>query len=94
MSGYSQGGQLVHNTAMLLPASTIAKASSAVIFGDPDFGQAITGATSSKTKVICHLDNNICQYRDLILLIYLIYLINIKEAAMFTTITTRLALGN
>jgi len=35
MSGYSQGGQLVHNAAKLLPVSTMAKVSSVVIFGDP-----------------------------------------------------------
>lgn len=35
MAGYSQGGQLVHNAAKLLPASTMAKVSSVVIFGDP-----------------------------------------------------------
>jgi cutinase len=35
MSGYSQGGQLVHNAAILLPAATIAKVNSVVIFGDP-----------------------------------------------------------
>jgi cutinase len=35
MSGYSQGGQLVHNAAKLLPAATMAKLNSVVIFGDP-----------------------------------------------------------
>jgi cutinase len=35
MSGYSQGGQLVHNAAKLLPAATMARVSSVVIFGDP-----------------------------------------------------------
>jgi len=35
MSGYSQGGQLVHNAAAMLPAATMAKVSSVVIFGDP-----------------------------------------------------------
>jgi hypothetical protein len=35
MSGYSQGGQLVHNAAKILPASTMAKVNSVVIFGDP-----------------------------------------------------------
>lgn len=35
VSGYSQGGQVVHNAAKLLPASTMAKVSSVVIFGDP-----------------------------------------------------------
>jgi cutinase len=35
MSGYSQGGQLIHNAAKLLPAATMAKVNSVVIFGDP-----------------------------------------------------------
>ncbi|TGO64414.1 hypothetical protein BCON_0007g00640 [Botryotinia convoluta] len=40
ISGYSQGGQLVHNAAKLLPADTTAKISSAVIFGDPGSSQS------------------------------------------------------
>jgi cutinase len=35
MAGYSQGGQLVHNSAKLLPAATASKVAGAVIFGDP-----------------------------------------------------------
>lgn len=35
MSGYSQGGQLVHDAAKLLPAAVQAAVSSVVIFGDP-----------------------------------------------------------
>lgn len=35
MSGYSQGGQLVHNAAALLPASVTGNVAAAVIFGDP-----------------------------------------------------------
>lgn len=35
VSGYSQGGQLVHNAAKLLPAETMKAVSSVVIFGDP-----------------------------------------------------------
>jgi cutinase len=35
MAGYSQGGQLVHNAAKMLPASTSSKVAAAVIFGDP-----------------------------------------------------------
>lgn len=35
MSGYSQGGQIVHNAAKLIPAETMANVSSVVIFGDP-----------------------------------------------------------
>lgn len=35
MSGYSQGGQLVHKAAASLPAATMARVSCVVIFGDP-----------------------------------------------------------
>lgn len=35
MSGYSQGGQLVHNAAAELPASVTGAVAAAVIFGDP-----------------------------------------------------------
>lgn len=35
MVGYSQGGQLVHNAAKMLPADTMANVNSAIIFGDP-----------------------------------------------------------
>lgn len=45
MSGYSQGGQLVHNAAAMLPASTMAQVSSVVIFGDP--GQLLLPTTPS-----------------------------------------------
>lgn len=62
MSGYSQGGQLVHNAAKLLPASTMAKVDSVVIFGDPDFGTPVQGIAASKQKIICHAGDNICAH--------------------------------
>jgi len=34
-SGYSQGGQLVHNAAAQLPAATASWISKVVVFGDP-----------------------------------------------------------
>lgn len=34
-SGYSQGGQIVHNAAALLPVATAQWISKVVIFGDP-----------------------------------------------------------
>jgi dienelactone hydrolase len=47
MSGYSQGGQIVHNAAKALPASTMAQVSSVVIFGDP--GKNINSAVRNNT---------------------------------------------
>lgn len=43
----------------------------AVIFGDPDDGDAVGAISASKTKVICHEGDNICQHGDLILIPHL-----------------------
>jgi len=94
MSGYSQGGQLVHNAAKLLPAKTMAAVSSVVIFGDPDNGQAVAGASAGKTMVICHAGDNICHHGDLILLPHLIYSENAVQAATFATAQAGLAINS
>jgi len=43
ISGYSQGGQLVHNAAAQLPASVTAKIAAAVVFGDPSMSAVTPG---------------------------------------------------
>ncbi|KAF7890402.1 hypothetical protein EAF00_008717 [Botryotinia globosa] len=83
ISGYSQGGQLVHNAAKLLPAHTTAKISSAVIFGDPDNGDAVQGVSADKTDIICHAGDNICQGGSLILIPHLTYGMDTTAAAAF-----------
>ncbi|KAJ3942062.1 uncharacterized protein N0V96_007551 [Colletotrichum fioriniae] len=60
MSGYSQGGQLVHNAASKLTAAQTARVSAVLIFGDPFDGQAVGSIPASKVKVICHDGDNIC----------------------------------
>jgi cutinase len=82
VSGYSQGGQLVHNAAKMLNATTAAAVSSGmnfpplhalanelkvVIFGDPNNGTAVAGISAAKTLVICHAGDNICQHGDQVL---------------------------
>ncbi|RDW84482.1 hypothetical protein BP6252_02072 [Coleophoma cylindrospora] len=91
MSGYSQGGQLVHNAAKMLPASTMAKVNAAVIFGDPDNGAAVTGLSAANTKVICHTGDNICAHGDLILTPHLTYSMNAPEAAAFVSASAGIA---
>lgn len=93
MSGYSQGGQLVHNAAKLLPSSTMAKVSSVVIFGDPNFGDAVQGASAAKTLVICDPADNICAGGDLILPAHLLYSRNAAQAASFVATQAGLAMG-
>ena len=81
---HSQGGQLVHNAAKSLPASTMSQVSAAVIFGDPDNGTAVAGVSAAKTMVICHDGDNICAHGDLILDPYLTYgTLNSQQAASF-----------
>ncbi|PSS00568.1 cutinase [Coniella lustricola] len=83
MAGYSQGGQLVHNAAAMLPANAVSKVAGAVIFGDPDNGAAVAGVPAAKTKVICHAGDNICQHGDLILTPHLTYSADAATAASF-----------
>lgn len=55
----------------------------AVIFGDPDNGQAVQGVSAANTMVICHTGDNICQGGDLILAPHLTYGMNAAQAATF-----------
>ncbi|KAH8684524.1 cutinase-domain-containing protein [Tricladium varicosporioides] len=61
MSGYSQGGQLVHKAAKQLSAAVAAKVSSVVIFGDPDNGTAVGVIAPSKVLIVCHSGDEICK---------------------------------
>ncbi|KAJ7038053.1 cutinase [Mycena alexandri] len=82
-SGYSQGGQLVHNSAKQLSASVAARIKAVVIFGDPDDGEAVQGISSSKTLVICHVGDDICLHGDLVLEPHLTYGADTPTAAAF-----------
>ncbi|THU77233.1 cutinase [Dendrothele bispora CBS 962.96] len=81
--GYSQGGQLVHNSAKLLSTDVQQRVNAAVIFGDPDNGQAVTGVSADNTKVICHNGDNICAHGDLVLPPHLTYGQDAGSAAQF-----------
>ncbi|KAJ7439222.1 cutinase [Mycena latifolia] len=81
--GYSQGGQLVHNSAKQLSSAVAARISAVVIFGDPDNGQAVQGVSSSKVDVICHIGDDICLGGDLVLLPHLTYGADTPAAAAF-----------
>lgn len=87
MAGYSQGGQIVHNAAELLPSATMAEVAAVVIFGDPDDGEAVAGIDASKVLIICHDTDDICLNGDLILLSHLTYAENAEEAATFVVDT-------
>lgn len=82
-SGYSQGGQIVHNAAALLPAAVASWISSVVIFGDPDDGTPIANVAASKVHTVCHTGDDICVNGDLILPAHLTYAEDATTAAAF-----------
>ncbi|KAK2627824.1 hypothetical protein QTJ16_002470 [Diplocarpon rosae] len=61
LSGYSQGAQIIHNAAAKLSAEISAKISSVVVFGDPKNGSAVGTVPASKTLIVCHDGDNICE---------------------------------
>ncbi|KXT02181.1 hypothetical protein AC578_5966 [Pseudocercospora eumusae] len=82
LSGYSQGGQLVHNAGRLL-ASQGALVSSVVIFGDPFNGRPVENVSPQRTLIICHPLDNICQGGALVLPSHLDYAADASRAAQF-----------
>lgn len=83
VSGYSQGGQLVHKAASTLSASLTAAISSVVIFGDPDNGTAVGNVPSSKVLIICHKSDLICDGTWIVLPDHLDYGMDVGTAAAF-----------
>ncbi|KAJ7464804.1 cutinase [Mycena galericulata] len=82
-SGYSQGGQLVHNSAKQLSAAVAARINAVVIFGDPDNGQPVQGISAADTDIICHVGDDICLGGDLVLPPHLTYGADTPAAAAF-----------
>jgi len=85
VSGYSQGGQLVHNSIAMLPANVASSINSVVIFGDPEEGKPIPNVAASKVLIICHLTDNICTDGDIVLVSHLDYSDSALAAAIFVS---------
>ncbi|KAK4505624.1 hypothetical protein PRZ48_003587 [Zasmidium cellare] len=84
LSGYSQGGQLVHNAAKLLSTSGGTQSiSSVVIFGDPDNGEPVAGVSQDRVLVLCDPTDNICDHGFLVLPAHLSYGKDAQQAAQF-----------
>ncbi|THU80688.1 hypothetical protein K435DRAFT_874131 [Dendrothele bispora CBS 962.96] len=65
---YSQGGQIVHNSAKLLPPDDQQPVNAAVIFGDPDNDQAVNWCfTRQHQSHLSYNGDNIYAHGDLIL---------------------------
>ncbi|KAF5323813.1 hypothetical protein D9619_012987 [Psilocybe cf. subviscida] len=83
MSGYSQGGQLVHLAAAELSSTNQKRVKAVVIFGDPDDGQSLPGGLNAVEKTFCHVGDDICAGGDLILTPHLTYGADTPAAATF-----------
>jgi cutinase len=67
----------------MLSAQDAAFVNSAVIFGDPDNGDAVGKVTAADTKVICHTGDLICAGQSIILAPHLTYGRDANDAAQF-----------
>ncbi|KAI0400908.1 cutinase [Xylaria palmicola] len=64
LSGYSQGAALVHAAAKLLTAPVAARVAAAVTYGDTrkkQDGGVIPGIAASRTLILCHDGDLVCQ---------------------------------
>ncbi|CAG8961800.1 hypothetical protein HYFRA_00013976 [Hymenoscyphus fraxineus] len=91
MSGYSQGGQLVHNAATMLTPAEQQQVAGVVIFGDPNNGKPVGSIPASKTKVICHNGDNICEGGSQIKQAHLTYRNDAGTAAQFVATMAKAA---
>ncbi|WYZ43447.1 hypothetical protein EsH8_VI_001146 [Colletotrichum jinshuiense] len=57
LTGYSQGGMVVHNAGKKLSGKPVV---AAVTFGDPFKGQAVTGVPTGKFKSFCAAGDMVC----------------------------------
>lgn len=73
----------MHNAADMLSAQDAAFVNSAVIFGDPDNGDAVGKVAAADTKVICHTGDLICAGQSIILAPHLTYGRDANDAAQF-----------
>ncbi|KAF4536460.1 Cutinase [Lasiodiplodia theobromae] len=83
ISGYSQGAQLTHNAAKLLPANVTSKISSAVTFGDPYLSEPFQGMSNATALKLCNEGDGVCQAGATIGLQHLVYARRVAEAADF-----------
>jgi cutinase len=79
----SQGAQVVHLGAALLPAATAAKVKAAVLFGDPKRGQPLQAISADKVVTYCFETDLICDGAPIVLPSHLSYSVFGISAAKF-----------
>jgi len=83
ISGYSQGAQVTHLAAGKLSSAIQDRVNAAVVFGDPDNGQAFPGPIAGRSKTFCAPGDDICEGGILVLPPHLSYGADAPAAASF-----------
>lgn len=83
ISGYSQGAQVTHIAAGKLSSVVQNRVNAAVVFGDPDNGQAFPGSIDAHEKTFCADGDNICDGGILVFPAHLSYGSDATAAAVF-----------
>ena len=60
LSGYSQGAQVTHKAAALIPVSQHKIVAGIVVFGDPEKGDGFPGTLNDNALTICNRGDLIC----------------------------------
>ena len=79
----SQGAQVVYKGAAELSSGLAAKVQAAVLFGNPDNGQAVPNINNADVKTFCHAGDLICDGTAIVLPAHLTYGIDAPAAADF-----------
>lgn len=80
---HSQGAQVVYKGAALLSSDLASKIKAAVLFGNPDDGQAVPNIDNSNVKTYCHVGDLICAGEPIVLAQHLTYGIDAPSAASY-----------
>lgn len=83
LSGFSQGAQVVHRAAALIPVAQRANVGAIVLFGDPNDGDAFPGTLNNNVKTFCNDGDLICDGLPIPTEEHGLYELDAEEAAAF-----------
>ena len=81
LCGYSQGAQVAHKAAKLIPASQYHIVYGFVFFGDPNKGQSLPGSLNNNILTICNEGDLICDGLPFPIGSHLLYAVTTPVAA-------------
>ncbi|KAI5789693.1 cutinase, partial [Peziza echinospora] len=83
LTGYSQGAQVTHLAANLIPSNIRNIIAGIVVFGDPKKGQAFPGTLNNNVLTVCNFGDLICEGIPLPIGTHLTYFTEAPRAAQY-----------